>query len=723
MKLTAAITLREESTTDEDAGRDKISFNILLDPTDKDDKVKVSIFKFGSGTAEDWIKFLLQAQKVAEAKEWSNKPQQLHAMYRLLFKGEAEALYIRLTGGQSVTTPTVVIIKEAIDKMTRQYLPIDCAKNTVRYLQQVRKPYEMSVESFYTRIKTIDSYLNHMPPPMNNSLGMEQLRAIVENSVPSEWARSLHERETLGQQTDMATMIQYFKVLEVNERGKPKDSNKKSITPSRNPKSTRSYHAASQKNHNSTQGSSDEEQVHKGSGTKVGSADSGRRTSSRTNPTGKWCSIHKSSSHTTEECRLNPNNQSSSKQESHAINTESEQKLIPRRRVFKNKEESHKLIENDSEKESSEDECFAIKTLIPKCDLRMIIKGPKRAITCKVLLDTGSSKTILDGVSLLEAAGLKAIETDPIQFTTMDGTFTTSKQVSLQAYFPQFSKHRLLEFDAQVDERRMIASEYDLIIGRDFLSKFKIKLDFSSEIPIIQWDDLFIEMSYKIESVAEPIIKIHSVVNNLSHLTTKQKQLLHDHLKEYFSLFDGTLGRAMKAPPITIQLSEGAPSSIHCRPIPVPQSKIALVKKEIEELVKAEVLESCDPAPWAFPTFAVPKKDGSIRIVTDFRRLNEVIKRVPFPMPTLSQLIHKLHGFTFVSAIDLYKGYYHFLLDEQAKKLCTTILPWGYYRYKRLPMGISIAADIFQHQTSSLFLDLEYVLGSFEDHLQKLSNV
>ena len=49
-------------------------------------------------------------------------------------------------------------------------------------------------------------------------------------------------------------------------------------------------------------------------------------------------------------------------------------------------------------------------------------------------------------------------------------------------------------------------------------------------------------------------------------------------------------------------------------------------------------------------------------------------------------------------------------------------------------MGISIAADIFQRQTSLLFLDLNYVLvyiddllvytkGSFEDHLSKLSVV
>jgi len=66
--------------------------------------------------------------------------------------------------------------------------------------------------------------------------------------------------------------------------------------------------------------------------------------------------------------------------------------------------------------------------------------------------------------------------------------------------------------------------------------------------------------------------------------------------------------------------------------------------------------------------------------------------------------------------------------------MCTTIQPWGYYRYKRLPMGISVAADVFQYEVSKIFIDVPFVLvyfddillytkGDFADHLLKLQQV
>jgi hypothetical protein len=41
-------------------------------------------------------------------------------------------------------------------------------------------------------------------------------------------------------------------------------------------------------------------------------------------------------------------------------------------------------------------------------------------------------------------------------------------------------------------------------------------------------------------------------------------------------------------------------------------------------------------------------------------------------------------------------GYYHKPLDLEAQKLCTTILPWGKYQYKRLRMGVKTSPDILQ---------------------------
>jgi hypothetical protein len=77
-------------------------------------------------------------------------------------------------------------------------------------------------------------------------------------------------------------------------------------------------------------------------------------------------------------------------------------------------------------------------------------------------------------------------------------------------------------------------------------------------------------------------------------------------------------------------------------------------------------------------------------------------------------------------------GYYHIPLDEYSQKLCTTILLWGKYRYRRLPMGIKNSPDIFQAVINDLLGDLDFVQvylddilitsnGTFQDHLQKLA--
>jgi hypothetical protein len=60
--------------------------------------------------------------------------------------------------------------------------------------------------------------------------------------------------------------------------------------------------------------------------------------------------------------------------------------------------------------------------------------------------------------------------------------------------------------------------------------------------------------------------------------------------------------------------------------------------KEIERLVDIGVLEEGPdyPSEWSslFPSFAIPKKNGSstIRVVTDFRKLNLLLKHKMSPI-------------------------------------------------------------------------------------------
>ena len=199
-------------------------------------------------------------------------------------------------------------------------------------------------------------------------------------------------------------------------------------------------------------------------------------------------------------------------------------------------------------------------------------------------------------------------------------------------------------------------------------------------------------------------------------------------------MFDGQLGR-YTGPPHTIHLKEGA-TPYHGKPYKIPQVYETQLRAEVERLVKIEVLKKINHSEWGAPCFIIPKKDQTVRFLTDLREINKRIKRYPYPIPNIQDQLMKLEGFQWATTLDLNMGYYHIELCPASKRICTIVLPWGKYEYQVLPMGLSNSPDIFQENMSNLFRDLDFVReyiddlsllitssGSLEDHLDKVQQV
>jgi hypothetical protein len=225
---------------------------------------------------------------------------------------------------------------------------------------------------------------------------------------------------------------------------------------------------------------------------------------------------------------------------------------------------------------------------------------------------------------------------------------------------------------------------------------------------------------------------LQAVVDNCSHLSQEEKNMLLTLLTDFEPLFDGTLG-AWKTMPVSFELKEGA-RPYHGRAFPIPKVHKETIMKEIRRLIELGVLEWQPSSEWAAPSFIQPKKNGTVRFLTDFRELNKRLVRKPFPLPKISTVLQELEGFTFATALDLNMGYYTIRLDPDASRICTIIFPWGKYSYKRLPMGVAGSPDIFQSKMSELMATLEFVRtylddllcitkGDLEDHLQHLRKV
>ena len=99
---------------------------------------------------------------------------------------------------------------------------------------------------------------------------------------------------------------------------------------------------------------------------------------------------------------------------------------------------------------------------------------------------------------------------------------------------------------------------------------------------------------------------------------------------------------------------------------------------------------------WGAPNFIQPKNNGTVRLLYNLRKLKQIIRRKPFPIAKTQYIILKLEGFMHASSLYLNMGYYHIELSPGYKHIYTIVLPWGKYKYQKIPMGVYNSYYIFQ---------------------------
>jgi hypothetical protein len=376
----------------------------------------------------------------------------------------------------------------------------------------------------------------------------------------------------------------------------------------------------------------------------------------------------------------------------------------------------------------------------------------------RVLIDTGCSH------SLVAKHYCKKLKTrKETKYATGNGILITKHESKIHFTLPEFSDKKIITWKFSVADEKELG--YDIILGRDLLIELRMNISFDKKR--ISWEGIDIPMrdfnslrKYKlsgkefkaiIQGSKEPLATqkatdrmvtildanyhkadLKEIVQKATHLDKKQKKLLYALLLKFEEVFDGTLGK-WRTEPVDFELIDGAQPHSQ-RHYPVPHLYKKTFKKELDRLVKLGVLVKVQQSEWGTPTFIIPKKDNKVRFISDFRRLNQKIKRKPYPLPRISDTLQQLEGFQYATSLDMNMGYYHIILSEEASDMCTIVTEFGKYKYKRLPMGVSCSPDIFQAKIYDLLGDIEGIRayiddilvikkGTFEEHLQQLNEV
>jgi hypothetical protein len=198
-----------------------------------------------------------------------------------------------------------------------------------------------------------------------------------------------------------------------------------------------------------------------------------------------------------------------------------------------------------------------------------------------------------------------------------------------------------------------------------------------------------------------------------THLSPEEREKLRNVLLDFTELFQGKCGK-YNGEPVSLELIPGS-KPYYGKPFSIPKAYEQVTKDEIKRLEALGLLTQIASSEWAAPTFIIPKKNNTVRVITDFRGLNKCLVRKPYPIPKIPDIFRGMEKFQYATTIDLNMGYYSMPLDEEAKKLCVISLPWGLYRYEVLPQGIKSATDIFQQRMNALYYDMKAVATFLDD--------
>ena len=246
----------------------------------------------------------------------------------------------------------------------------------------------------------------------------------------------------------------------------------------------------------------------------------------------------------------------------------------------------------------------------------------------RVLFDSGGSATMIHDRCLPKGC-VPTVLTNTVTSNTIAGNFTSNTCVYMrEIILPEFDRNKKIDgqgaFVFQEDCR------YDVIFGRDFLSKTGLDIRFANNT--MQWMNVTVEMKDippmrlgrinqnqnddnddEKEMFATMILDAkydgaspEKVAALQTHLTQTQRNDIKNLVAKYPTLFSNTL-RKYPHRKIHLELEQTAIPR-HARPYSAAHVHREVFKKEIERLVEIGVLQPSGATEWASPTMIIPKR-------------------------------------------------------------------------------------------------------------------
>ena len=151
----------------------------------------------------------------------------------------------------------------------------------------------------------------------------------------------------------------------------------------------------------------------------------------------------------------------------------------------------------------------------------------------------------------------------------------------------------------------------------------------------------------------------------------------------------------------------GEAKPVRLPPYRLPHAYRDTVREELKQMEKVGIIERSS-SEWAAPIVLVKKKDGTLRMCVDYRRLNSLSQVDAYPM-RVDDLIDRLGDAKFVLTLVLSRGYWQVPVSEDTQSKTAFTTPYGLIQFKVMPFGLQGAPATFQRM-------MDIVLNDFGDY-------
>ena len=227
------------------------------------------------------------------------------------------------------------------------------------------------------------------------------------------------------------------------------------------------------------------------------------------------------------------------------------------------------------------------------------------------------------------------------------------------------------------------------------------KGEYSHTVPIVPKGHSFLTLTLPpdLRSKVNHLTSTKKVTlpTNVSNDQLRKVVNLLDEFDDIFATDDSPIGTFPGS--VRIHTVEGKACAVKQHPI--QEAYRAKVDAEIDKMLEQGVVEPCsDPKGWNTPLHVVPKKNGDLRIVANFKRtVNKLLTSqadFAWQMPSCDEVFNEIgRGNTYFSSIDLKSGYWQIQVDEQDRHKFAFQWRNRTYQYCRVPFGWTIAGQTF----------------------------